>query len=756
MKTPLLFFACLLATSILFAQADPNWSFLRTDNTGIGGLLHYTVKGDAFDNIWTGGYTSTNEEGSLVRISVDETVYTNWGTYSEEYLPNGLIYDIEFDSTGIIWVGTAAGITTSSDGLEWNHYDTSNSALIGNTVTGIAISGSDEVWLVANGTSNGVASFNGTDWQYFTATDIGLPGPTSFSDIAIDSNNNKWVATADGLLRFDGTDWVQYNTSNSGLSANDVEEIAIDDQGQIWVLVGNAIDIFDGTNWTSLTSADLPVTTLNANTIDVSGSNVLISNGNFYQIIYFDGSEWQVENTSFFGFDAYIDNENNYWISGSEAVAKFDGTDWTKYTQYNTGLPSNFNEDVFIDSQGRYWFANGNGGIQVFDCPNWEVYGPNNEGLFPNPQPLFQTTIGTSITEDADGDIWFTYDGTSGYAIQIPGGNYQDYASWVIWDNTNSTPSLQFPEEVEASENGEVFIRQSNGLPMYDKNTGTWTVWNLSNGLTGSPTCLARRSGGAMYVGHFQGIDIYNNGTWTNMDLSSQGIEYIHDIRFDANDMMWLGTSTGLWKFDGTEWTNWTVDNSNIAATNVTGIDFDADNNIYISAHNTQIWPYYGGISYFDGSGTTFTTFLAADSPLAHKQVEDIEVDAFGNIWSLTQSEGFSIYNPNGITGFECIDRSLERLLNVSQFENSDALGLLAHPNPTTGKITLEILTEKNGNASYEVHNLLGQRIANNEVGNLQAGRNTFSINLENNPSGIYFCSVTFNDINETIKLIKK
>ena len=91
----------------------------------------------------------------------------------------------------------------------------------------------------------------------------------------------------------------------------------------------------------------------------------------------------------------------------------------------NTGLSDNFNDQIFVDSKNRKWFANGEGGIQIFDCPHWEAYGPYNEGLFPSLQNM--TPIGTSITEDSHGDIWMTYDGVLGYAIQIPGGDYKNY-----------------------------------------------------------------------------------------------------------------------------------------------------------------------------------------------------------------------------------------------------------------------------------------------------------------------------------------
>lgn len=756
MKTKLLLNLLLVSlTTQLFAQ-DPNWTFIRKENTGIGGALHYVVQGDAFGNIWTGGYESTGE-GSLVRIATTDTVYTNWSTYSEEYLPNGMIYDIAFDSTGIIWVGSEAGITTSGDGLEWTHYDASNTPFLSTDVEGIAIGAGDTVWTIhtdSDPTLGGVGSFDGTTWNYYTSSNSGLPAGTLLRDIVVDDNDVKWMASNNGLISFDGTDWQHYTIANSGLSDDNVWEVALNDQNNVWALVGNAIDIFDGSTWTQINETDWPISNVQGRSLDVFGNQVIIAEGAGSHVLLFDGTTWTSEYMSLTMFDSYIDNNGTYWISGYGVVAKNDGTGWVRYTSNNTGLPNNFNEDIFIDSQGRRWFANGNGGIQVFDCPNWEVYGPENEGLFPNPQTLYSTTIGTSITEDADGDIWFSYAGTSGYIIHIPEGNYNDYAAWTTYDNTNSTPWLQFIDELNATDDGKLFALADNNAIMYDKLADTWTVWNISNGLSSSPISLGSH-GNAMYVGHYQGIDVFENGTWTTIDLEPQGIEHVLHIAFDANDAMWLGTTTGLWKYDGTTWTNWNETNSNIAANYVTAIDFDANNTVYVSAHNTSIWPYYGGISFFDGTGTTFTTFLDGSSPLAHKQVEDIAVDSFGNIWALTQSEGFSIYNPNGIDGFECIDRTLERTLGVGDFTLNTHMEGLNYPNPFSETTTIVFNSKDANPVIVEVFDVLGRSIQAFKLDEVVMGENSFPLNLSQQSRGIYFCKITSHSQKKTIKLIK-
>ena len=153
----------------------------------------------------------------------------------------------------------------------------------------------------------------------------------------------------------------------------------------------------------------------------------------------------------------------------------------------------------------------------------------------------------------------------------------------------------------------------------------------------------------------------------------------------------------------------------------------------------------------------TFTTFLAEDSPLGHKQVEDIEVDEFGNIWALAQSEGFSIYNPNGISGFKCIDRSLQReTFGISEetFENNQSLW--SYPNPFENSTSVVFNTESTNTATIEVVNILGQQVFQKEITNIQRGTNEITLDLSDHTAGIYFCTLSNNHGKASIKLIKR
>jgi len=63
----------------------------------------------------------------------------------------------------------------------------------------------------------------------------------NFSNIFIDDENNKLIATSIGLVIYDNQNISTfYNTSNSLISSNNVSASAVDSRGDIWILTVSA------------------------------------------------------------------------------------------------------------------------------------------------------------------------------------------------------------------------------------------------------------------------------------------------------------------------------------------------------------------------------------------------------------------------------------------------------------------------------------------------------------------------------------
>ena len=117
---------------------------------------------------------------------------------------------------------------------------------------------------------------------------------------------------------------------------------------------------------------------------------------------------------------------------------------------------------------------------------------------------------------------------------------------------------------------------------------------------------------------------------------------------------------------------------------------------------------------------------------------DNFEVSALQNFLS-----GCGITQNIAINANNCV-------LNNESF-NSNQISV--SPNPTKSIVTItfkEFLSEK---ASYEVYNVLGQKVSANVV---QSGVNNFEINLENYANGLYLLQITIGDKKFNKSIIKQ
>lgn len=755
------FMILILSAQAAAAQSAPEWRYFAPDNTGIGSdLNHSVIKEDRFGNIFGGGHDFFYRRGSIYRFK--NGIYTNWGNM-DGYLKDGRlgnyrINDLAFDYSNRMWAATDSGVV-SYDGQVWKHYFSSNSGLLYDRITSIAIDPvTNYVWvraqLYGQPLTGGVAFFNGQVWKTFNATNSSLP--TQFlSTICVDAQGNKWIGSNSGLIKFDGLNWILYNSANSGLLKNDVVRVQVDDQNRIWVSTGDNLQTFDGhTSWTTISG--YPGGSANSDHFYVRGNKLLIaervSSG---RILFRDGNTW----TAYPGgpaemFGAYIDTLGTLWVPGKGFVQSYDGTGWKTYTRHCSGLAEYNSGAVFADSRNRKWFANGNGGIQVYDCPKWYAFGPLNQGLWPSPQS--QTTIGTSISEDkGNGDIWMTYGGTNGFAVKIPNGNINSSAAWTTYTNDpalgTSTGQLHFSDisKVCANHRGLVAFIGMGGEAafIYNRITNTWATHRTrfaGGPLMSNVYAVATDSAGALYFGGLDSVDRFYNGAWSRM-APATGLDGIRDIHFDAAGNMWVATANGVWRYNGAAWTHWTEANAGLSGPRVSAIT-SYGNKIYAAACEVVTWPYYGGISVFDG--TSWTAIYQASSPLAHYQINDVETDTLGNLW-ISTIEGTNVYRAGGTKGFECLDDDRKSWQAGPPFStgikqsNISIAGLEVYPNPATDHINVSFSLTAKDIVSIELLDMQGRLVKQVFNGLLPAGTQHLPFGISGLSKGLYLCRVS-------------
>lgn len=746
-----LLFLIFCCTKFSNAQIDSVWRYLSVDNTGIGGDFHEAINSDKFGNIWMGGSEIFFKRGSIVRIKDGE--YTNWGNY-EGYIPDDRVHAIAFDKNNHLWLGSREGVTRF-DGKVWKTWNTNNSALGANYVMAISVDPTNNnIWVASrpltSPTEGRISVFNGSSWQVYSTVNSGLAS-NFVTDIAVDHNGVKWIASNKGLQKFDGVNWTLYNNLNSGVNGPEVLSVKVDQYNKIWCTSGNgsavavSIEVFDGNNWERI--GNFPYNNVHPEFVDSKNDQLIVAEfGAFGRIFIKNGNTWDVHLPKGQIFDVHIDSANNYWVVGKGFASMYNGQTWKHYNKYNTGMASYFHEDIFIDSKNRKWLANGNGGIQVFDCNEWRSYGPWNEGFFPSPQ--MQSTIGTSITEDiSNGDIWITYTATNGYAVRIPNGDINTPNNWIVYDwQAVGSPFFASIEKSHANGKGQVaFVNYSGKVFIHDLKNNTWNYYTTQS--EGGPLHanvynIASDSSGSFYFGGYRKISKWNKGTWSILDLMQMGSTQgsVNMIKFDAQDKMWLATTDGLWKLDNGTWLHYDTSNSGLTGWNVRSIAFK-NNKVYTTAHDLTNWPYTGGFSEFDG--TNWQSFYQSQHPLTHYQIDDLEFDTLGNLW-LMCIEGLTIYNPNGVKGFECIDIKRDTLdganpVIVTGITNSKNTinKFEIYPNPAQEIVYLrsEYLQD---DAIVSITDLQGRVIFESRYSEIKSS----GISLANFVSGVYFIRV--------------
>lgn len=602
-----------------------NWTTFTTVN----GLVNNTVNciaEDALGYLWIGteggvskyngkswtNYTKANGlvNNKVLSIAVDANGYkwfateggiskftgTYWYKYEYIYgLDEVRATAVEIESNGNIWFGygfSGFGSLRKNYG-SGNPYD---NVFLFNPITSIAAD-SKGIWV---GTSDGgVVKIEG---NYMTTYDNRWLNSNYVMCIAVDSEDNKWFGTDLGatLYNKDGF-WGKYNTSNSGLCSNKVNAIAIDKQKNVWFGTNNGVSVYDdGFNWKTYSNDDrLASGFIYDIEIDAQGNKWILSedyeNG-IYHITKFDGTNWKYFVNSKLN-SLKLDSKGNAWFGTSQIdgysckVFKFDGKYWTSYL-----APSEFSTSCkAIDTQGKKWFGT-KGRILSFDDTNWKSYTTND---------LTDIYI-NDIFIDTNGNKWIgTYDGG---VFMFDG---------INWTNYNT---------------------QNSGL--------------LSNNVFS----IAIDSKGSKWFGTDSGVSKLDDKKWTSY-TSANGIDfyYITNIEIDLKGTLWFSSINLLYnsksyilKFDGTNWVDYSLTDSDINTDNIHSITADVKGNIWFGTSD--------GVLLYNELGTGIFKPINAQTTF--------------DIYPNPVIDGFRIKGIEGISSLQLTDLSGKVLLNKQVIGN--------------------------------------------------------------------------------------
>ena len=211
----------------------------------------------------------------------------------------------------------------------------------------------------------------------------------------------------------------------------------------------------------------------------------------------------------------------------------------------------------------------------------------------------------------------------------------------VLFDGTSfmqipETDATSSPEGVACDSESGVWVAHFQGVSYYAN--GQWTTYGSDQLASGESTNelvydVEVAPDGKVWVVTSRSIAMFENGTWTVFQEGQgfNGSRFFNALALDANGRPWAAHSSGVDVFENGEWMS--IEKS----------DFTSPESLAVDA-NGQVW--FGtlsdGVSLFDGN--TWAKHDRASEALRSNHVVSISADSGGRVW-LGTSYGLSVFD---------------------------------------------------------------------------------------------------------------
>lgn len=552
--------------------------------------------------------------------------HKNWLNYS---------YSMGVYSIGIkgdnIWVTTLGGGLVKYNKItgEMAHYNRANANLPENNLLGLFCAENGDIWL--GGRNYGIGMYNGENCIIYNEANSGLPSNQINTTIKVDNNGNIWIASFCWMVKYDGNEWKTWITG-SDISA--------------WPIISDFDITADGTVWLYSTDGIGKIENDVYTIVSIIGSGLIAKSGY-----------------------VKVDNEGTVWIAiKNEGLYKYDGLTFTKYDTSNSCLPTNIIYAIDFDSETNMMLATSEG-LVSFNTEDCEVFQPLNsdKSLY-----ILKCDENNIIWCGTNNGKFLKFDGSNFSTIDLSNSPLKsNYAYPLFADNENNGWISSTKKTLVTTESGleQVYNKKVN-TGVQDKNGAIWLAFDSGD------TCLLKTSGDESFVfdsinspfntskisithinidnfnnlwisTNGNGLFKYNGTDFTNYiaENSSLSSNIVFQIACDKDNNLWGGSAQGLFKFDGTNWTTWHTGNSAIPTNVVIELVIGSDNNIWFSCMDENRivgGEYGGGLIKFDGQ--VMTTYNMNNSGLLRNTIFDI-LDDGDKLWLATYGAGLMSFD---------------------------------------------------------------------------------------------------------------
>jgi ligand-binding sensor domain-containing protein len=486
------------------------------------------------------------------------------------------------------------------------------------------------VWVGTTGGLVRVDTTNGNA-RFYNKTYEAIPD-NWVSSLAIDAKGGKWIGTlAAGLGYYDekkpfGKEWAKY-TFLDGLPSDEIRTLAM--EGNIlWVGTKKGLVKYDGTTWETfnILNSNLPDNDITTIKIDknktkwigtLKGIAVLDNAGNMTRYNDEDINNKPVSAISF-------DVQGAPLLALEYNLVKLVNKDWVVQKSFIAPeYIDNAINHVATDAKGSVWVATSRGGIFQQNGAEWKAINRQNSRLPSNDVNLLEI--------DSKGSRWI---GTNNEGLF----KYTGATAWTQYFTSSSAISDNIINDLKSDRNGNIWFGTKNAGILSKYAGDIWQTYDKTNSPI-PPDALIISVGlnatdGTKWFGtDTKGVFKYDGTTWTNYTPEKSPLPgaQVSVIAFDRRNNYWFGTTDGLAKFDGRSgWTVYNLENSKLPANSITSLAFDKSNILWVGTRN--------GIVRMVNDN--FELLNNQNSQLPSDAVTTIYVDKRNNKWIGTSDKG--------------------------------------------------------------------------------------------------------------------